>query len=554
MATLPTSYLPTDEEEERQARIAEIASAFGTDLAAGMREGGIETEPTEPAPVDPRAGQNAPIAHGTGRPARSPEIVDPWGESPVPNLRAEAPARPSPTSQAAPPWAREAGIAQARGSVGQTAQAMVSGTQGPGQSQYDREIAEQQRLEAEGDEQARRERRRRNILMGIGGLFAALGGGGAANMFGMGANMVSTQGADQRDRARRTLEQMRERRAAEQAQRQEMIAQLATQRQQQANRDRQFDLEQGRLDEQRRYHDAMLEQRGDQFSLREEQDMKQQARQLEGADSRSRRHANAIRPGAGGRPVDPPDPNAPPPTAQDVDASIERYRAINDMGVREIEAYITRRGVDTTTPEGRVALGRMLDQSRRYLENPDARAAQQFWDNIRSSEGAGRSGSNVDARLEELERRQQNEEAERAIPGWRTRDGVRLRPQDASSLRDLNANFSTTRAAASRIMQLQQQMGWEDFARGAMNQGSETGQEMLRLSRQIQTYLRLADNMGVPTGTEQAQARQQSPEAYSVQNLLSGPEAFRGLMRALALQHRSTMNAWGLEGDRGGQQ
>jgi hypothetical protein len=533
MATYSTSYLPDDEEEQRLAEIERITGGFGTELAAGMSAGGIDVGAGDPEPADPRAGLPAPVPYGQQTP------------------RPSQPEPRTPMNPGEPAWAR--GLTPATSS----AQLASSGTDplraAGGVVQRTANDAEQRDFNQDIVEMKGREaqaggtpgERRRRIALG-----AILGGmGRSSDQIGA---ALGPSPADRQAAIREQMAQMVAQRNEQQQTRQRTIAEQALEARRQANAERRFSIDEERNRQLDSYRDASLEQRGDQFTAREGQDMKQDALRGRLAQRRAETVAGGLGRGARTTP-EPVDPSAPPPAPQDETAAIEQYRALNDMGVREIEAYISRRGVDTTTDEGRTALRRMLDQSRRYLESPDSRPAQAFWDNIRSSEGAARTGSNVDARLEDLERRQGNEEAERAIPGWQSNGEVRLRTQDASKIRELNASFESTRAAIGRIQQLRRGMSWQDFVSGAATGNSATGQELQRLSRQVQTYLRMADNMGVPTGREQIEARQQSPEAYSVQNLLASEESFRGLIRALALQHASTMRAWGLSHARGGQ-
>jgi hypothetical protein len=535
MASFPTSYLPDDEEEQRLAEIERITGGFGTEFAAGMAAGGIDIGAGDPEPVDPRAGLPAPTPYGQQTP------------------RPQQPAQPeprTPMNPGEPAWARgltpisdPSAMPPPRTMGADVTRAMTQPIEQVGQQRFDQDIREMKGREAAAG--GTPGERRGRIALGaiLGGLRRSPDQISAA---------LGPSPADRQAAIREQMAQMVAQRNEQQQTRQRTIAEQALEARRQANAERRFSIDEERNRQLDSYRDASLEQRGDQFTAREGQDMKQDALRGRLAQRRAETVAGGLGRGARTTP-EPVDPSAPPPAPQDETAAIEQYRALNDMGVREIEAYISRRGVDTTTDEGRTALRRMLDQSRRYLESPDSRPAQAFWDNIRSSEGAARTGSNVDARLEDLERRQGNEEAERAIPGWQSNGEVRLRTQDASKIRELNASFESTRAAIGRIQQLRRGMSWQDFVSGAATGNSATGQELQRLSRQVQTYLRMADNMGVPTGREQIEARQQSPEAYSVQNLLASEESFRGLIRALALQHASTMRAWGLSHARGGQ-
>jgi hypothetical protein len=475
-----------------------------------------------------------------------------------------APVAPPARPVAAPDWARglspattpdaltRAGTAPLR-AAGDVVQQTATDA---GQRAFDDDIRKMKKREADAGSTPRERVRR----MFLGGLLGGLGSSPDQIQGVLGPNGATRQAA-----IREQMSQMvAQRREQQQERRTALLAQLDRQRRGETE-DRRLGLEQQQVafnQDRARGQDQLardrLAQDEAQFRSREAQDMKERTLSLEGADRRSSRHANAMvgrdpnsgvgsAPG-GGVPIAPGAPEASELTPDQMSAQLDSWANQDALVVRETGEYLRRRGEDVSSPEGIRAHYQQVYQAMRL----PPRRREQYLDNIRASEGAGRSGSSVDARAEELELQHTNRDAEIAVPGWAANGAYRLRPQEATDLRQVNASFASARAAIGRIMQLRTQMGWADFVRGAANAGTAEGQEMLRLSRQVQTYLRQADHMGVPTGNEQVEARQQSPEAYSVQNLLTNEESFRGLMRALAIQHVSFMGAYGLTSDLGG--
>jgi hypothetical protein len=294
MATFPLSYLPDEDEEQRQAEIERLTQGFGTELAAGMAQGGIDVGAMDPAPVDPRAGQLPPIAHGTSN----------GGGQPLPLMDEDfggvAPAQPTPEQTAraggqAPaehPTPRNPGhlVAGPGGiaSAGQGARS-ISGMGGlPLGPRPDTSPQLQQQITSL-DDQERRERRRRGIVAAI--LSPFMGGAQGVDRF------VTQHAGDYQQRREGLASQitgMREERTRAAQSRAEAIARMLRERREQGNAERRFAIDEERNRQLAQYRQDSLAQRGEQFGAREAQDMKQQQLGIEAADTRSRRHANAM--------------------------------------------------------------------------------------------------------------------------------------------------------------------------------------------------------------------------------------------------------------------
>lgn len=255
MASFTTSYLPTDEEEERRRQIEEITSGFGREFAAGMEAGGLDVGAGDPEPVDPRAGLPAPQAFGTSRERAAPEIADPWGEgAPEPRVAA-APARPDAPVRPASPM-----------SPVQTARAPEPG-QAP--SPYDDELAGlRSQLSAAADPSERRRRIVAGVLMGMQQRTPE--------------QIRSALGPSPRDRQAAIMQRISQLRGEQEAQRAATIQRALEMRrgdelaqQRQANADRDFALRQQTADDMTAYRRAALDQRTAQYErsqgFREEQ-------------------------------------------------------------------------------------------------------------------------------------------------------------------------------------------------------------------------------------------------------------------------------------------
>jgi hypothetical protein len=249
----------TDEEMERRL-LAEIEARAA---AANIDEEADESDDV--------------IAEITGRPA-TPSVTAPERPGPAQPATPERPVAPtvSRTPQPAPAWARGLApatssqqLAQPRGGTQRIASAVERPVQMAEQRAFDRQIGEQERLETEGSEQARREARRRRILNGLAIGFAAMGGGNLAGAFASGARIVRTDGADQRDAARTRIGELRQQRQQQQTQRRaDLVARLEQQRRQ-ANEDRDFGLQQQRVDLQRQGVESLTGHRTAQQGLGE---------------------------------------------------------------------------------------------------------------------------------------------------------------------------------------------------------------------------------------------------------------------------------------------
>jgi hypothetical protein len=241
MATLPTSYLPGEEEEARQAEIDRLVSGFGTELAAGMEAGGLPVGAGDPPPADPRAGLPPPVAHGEGpgrgplpvmnpwegeRPSASAAVVDPWANEP---RRPTPPAAPASPATAAAPTPRT--VQQAPGGAQQTRPAAQTRQAAP-PDLYGEELAGlRAQLAAAADPGERRRRIVAGILMGMQGRSPD--------------QIRGALGPSPRDRQAAIAEQMTRLRGA-QGESQQRAAQLVASqeeaRQRQANTERDFAL------------------------------------------------------------------------------------------------------------------------------------------------------------------------------------------------------------------------------------------------------------------------------------------------------------------------
>jgi hypothetical protein len=311
MASFPTSYLPDDEEEQRLAEIERITGGFGTELAAGMGAGGIDIGAGDPEPVDPRAGLPTPVPYGQQTP-RPSQPTQPEPRTPM--------------NPGEPAWAR--GLTPATSS----AQLASSGTDplraAGGVVQRTADESERRGFNQDIVEMKGREaaaggtpgERRGRIALG-----AILGGmGRSSDQIGA---ALGPSPADRQAAIREQMAQMVAQRNEQQQTRQRTIAEQAIARQRQANEDRRFGADQARFDYQRERDAASRTQDDAQFQQGQAQDMKERVLGIEGADQRSRRHANAMvgrDPNSGGivRPGTVPTGPAAPEMGQMLDAPI----------------------------------------------------------------------------------------------------------------------------------------------------------------------------------------------------------------------------------------
>jgi hypothetical protein len=389
--------------------------------------------------------------------------------------------------------------------------------------------------QTQADEEATRARRLRIAGLVIGSILPRIG---APIMAGSG--LVSREGRDGVARNQELLSTLLQQRQAAR----DRTRQTGLDEQAEANRQRQIELEQDRNRETNRHNSAMEGIQGDRADTYREGYL------------RGRRGGAGAGGGTGGTPR-PGGRPAHPVTAEELVANpyaVLPAGAERPVGADGQPAYSAAerqviRSAEETGQDPQVALERaaiVMNQARLRPAEQHRLLAEVIGHTATSADRLAVGAARVADREEE-------EDTERTIPGWRVADPERFRLQgaEARSLRQLQANYSQARGNVRRVMEIQHTMTPADYT--SLRTGTPTAKaaELLRLSRAMQTYLRKADAMGVPTGNELEEARQQAPDARSWQMFVAGGPSFAGLMRALNTSHGGYMRGYGLEPDRG---
>jgi phage host-nuclease inhibitor protein Gam len=247
-----------------------------------------------------------------------------------------------------------------------------------------------------------------------------------------------------------------------------------------------------------------------QFQQQEAQDMKERVLQIEGADRRSRRHADAIRPGAGGGPI--PRPGGASPSAPD-------GTPINPDELAIAMFLRTRR--EDVEPLAQARMARAQADGRSLSrEDAEWQVASEFWaamdesdrDMVRRQIAAPPSSSGEAGRHEQATVTDEQHQ----VPGWsRLPNAPRLESAERQHARSIPGSLANVEAFTRQMEALQREMSSLEAAGAQAHILSERAARARALHEQLTVELRTIGNYGVPQAAELERMERLAPAVGS---------------------------------------